>query len=174
LTSGHDQTPQLHVQGRRNGAEQSGALPALVYKSALDVTRDAAAALEKIFKDNGWGRDQWRDGIYPFVHYHAMLGIARGCSRVQLGGHQGETLEFADVAVLPADTGHGFSAARTSWSSAPIRRRVPIISATATIRPSATRLWARFQRCRRRRAIQCSARTARYQCFGMAHEAARA
>jgi uncharacterized protein YjlB len=89
------------------------ALPALVYKAALDpVTRDLASALEKHFAGNGWGRDQWRDGIFPFVHYHAMiheaLGIARGRARVQLGGHQGETLEFAagDIAVLPAGTGH--------------------------------------------------------------------
>jgi uncharacterized protein YjlB len=89
------------------------ALPALVYKAALDPgTRDLASALEKHFAGNGWGRDQWRDGIYPFVHYHAMiheaLGIARGRARVQLGGHNGETLEFAagDIAVLPAGTGH--------------------------------------------------------------------
>ncbi len=90
------------------------ALPALVYKSALDLAdaRDPAAAIEKLFKTNGWGHGQWRDGIFPFVHYHSMiheaLGIARGRARVQLGGHRGKTLEFAagDVAVLPAGTGH--------------------------------------------------------------------
>jgi uncharacterized protein YjlB len=90
------------------------ALPALVYKSAIDLTdtRDPAAAIEEIFAANGWGHGQWRDGIYPFVHYHSMihetLGIARGRARVQLGGHGGETLEFAagDIAVLPAGTGH--------------------------------------------------------------------
>src|SRR5262245_44906207 len=90
------------------------ALPALVYKGAVDVDnkRDPASAIEKLFTANGWGRDQWRDGIYPFVHYHAMiheaLGIARGRARVQLGGHGGEVFEFAagDVVVLPAGTGH--------------------------------------------------------------------
>jgi len=89
------------------------ALPALVYKAAVDPdTRDLAAAIETLFKDNGWGHGQWRDGIFPFVHYHSMiheaLGIARGRARVQLGGHKGETLEFAagDIAVLPAGTGH--------------------------------------------------------------------
>ena len=90
------------------------ALPALIYKGALDLAdaRDPAAAIEKLFKSNGWGHGQWRDGIFPFVHYHSMiheaLGIARGRARVQLGGHSGETLEFAagDLAVLPAGTGH--------------------------------------------------------------------
>jgi uncharacterized protein YjlB len=90
------------------------ALPALVYKAAIDLTgsRDPAAAIEKLFKANGWGRDMWRDGIYPFVHYHAAiheaLGIARGWARVQFGGRRGETLKFeaGDIAVLPAGTGH--------------------------------------------------------------------
>ena len=90
------------------------ALPALVYKAAVDVDgkRDPASAIEKLFTANGWGHGQWRDGIYPFVHYHAMihevLGIARGRARVQLGGHGGETFEFTagDVVVLPAGTGH--------------------------------------------------------------------
>jgi len=89
-------------------------LPALVYKGAVyvDGKHNPASAIEKLFTANGWGHGQWRDGIYPFVHYHAMihevLGIARGRARVQLGGHGGETFEFAagDVVVLPAGTGH--------------------------------------------------------------------
>jgi len=85
------------------------ALPVLVYKGAVDAS---ANAIETRFSDNGWGNGQWRNGIYPFVHYHAMiheaLGIARGTARVQLGGPGGETFDFAagDVAVLPAGTGH--------------------------------------------------------------------
>src|SRR4029077_7957895 len=69
------------------------------------------AEIEKMFKSNGWGHGLWRDGIFPFVHYHSMiheaLGIARGSARVQLGGHHGETFEVkpGDVAVLPAGTG---------------------------------------------------------------------
>ena len=89
-------------------------LPALVYKSALDLTaeRDPEAAIEQLFAANGWGHGQWRNGIYPFTHYHSMiheaLGLARGRATVQLGGERGETFELAaaDIAVLPAGTGH--------------------------------------------------------------------
>ena len=90
------------------------ALPALVYKGAVDVDgkHDPASAIEKRFTANGWGHGQWRNGIYLFVHYHSMiheaLGIARGHARLQLGGHAGEVFELAagDVVVLPAGTGH--------------------------------------------------------------------
>jgi uncharacterized protein YjlB len=90
------------------------ALPALVYKAAIDLRgrADPEIAIEQAFKKNGWGHNMWRDGIFPYVHYHSMvheaLGIARGTARVQLGGPQGETINFApgDVAVLPAGTGH--------------------------------------------------------------------
>lgn len=90
------------------------ALPALVYKAALDVTpgTNAAAAIEKLFKTNGWGHGMWRDGIFPYVHYHSMiheaLGIARGSARVQVGGQGGASfdLKAGDVVVLPAGTGH--------------------------------------------------------------------
>ena len=97
-----------------DGAVPNNPLPALVYQGALDLAgkRDPAAAIEATFRKNGWGHGIWRDGIFPFVHYHAMihevLGIAQGSARVQLGGHQGKTFEFkpGDVAVLPAGTGH--------------------------------------------------------------------
>lgn len=90
------------------------ALPVLVYAGALDLTAkdDPAAAIETLFKANGWGRDMWRNGVYPFVHYHSMiheaLGIARGQARVQLGGHRGRTFDLkpGDIVVLPAGTGH--------------------------------------------------------------------
>jgi len=90
----------------------NASLPFLVYRGAIDVTgRDPAAAIEHRFAANGWG-DMWRNGIYPFTHYHSRiheaLGIARGRARVRFGGATGEELEIAagDVVVLPAGTGH--------------------------------------------------------------------
>jgi len=89
------------------------ALPVLIYRGAVDASQhDPASAIETMFSANGWGHGQWRNGIYPCVHYHAMiheaLGIARGRARVQLGGHAGEVFELAagDTVVLPAGTGH--------------------------------------------------------------------
>jgi uncharacterized protein YjlB len=97
-----------------DGAVPNNRLPFLVYKGAIDVARvrDAASHIEKTFEQNGWGHGMWRNGIYPFTHYHSqiheVLGIAAGGARVRFGGKAGEELDIAagDVAVLPAGTGH--------------------------------------------------------------------
>ena len=89
-------------------------LPMLIYKSAIDLTqsRDPEGDIEKMFAANDWGHGGWRNGIFPFAHYHSMihevLGIARGKATVRFGGDQGEVLEVGpgDIAVLPAGTGH--------------------------------------------------------------------
>ena len=88
-------------------------LPLVVYRRALDLagTPDPELVIEETFARNGWG-DMWRNGIYPFTHYHSMihevLGIARGRAKVRFGGPHGEDLDITagDVAVLPAGTGH--------------------------------------------------------------------
>ena len=88
-------------------------LPFLVYRNAIDLigTPDPEDAIEQVFRDNGW-RDIWRNGIYPYVHYHSMihegLALARGRALVRFGGGSGPEIELAqgDVAVLPAGTGH--------------------------------------------------------------------
>ena len=89
------------------------ALPVVIYRHAIDLsgTPDPEAVIERTFAANGWG-DMWRNGIFPYVHYHSMiheaLGIARGRAKVRFGGEAGEVLELGpgDVAVLPAGTGH--------------------------------------------------------------------
>jgi uncharacterized protein YjlB len=88
------------------------ALPFLVYAGALDLSRaDPAAICEAVFAANDWG-GSWRNGIYPFAHYHStaheVLGICRGGARVRFGGGTGIelTVRTGDVVVIPAGVGH--------------------------------------------------------------------
>jgi uncharacterized protein YjlB len=88
-------------------------LPLLIYRSAVDLsgTPDPEDVIEATFARHGWG-DMWRNGIFPYVHYHSMiheaLAIARGRAKVRFGGAGGQVLDLApgDVMVLPAGTGH--------------------------------------------------------------------
>jgi len=87
-------------------------LPLLVYEDGLSLAGpDPAAIAEETFRRNGWG-GTWRNGIYPFHHYHSTaheaLAIVQGWAKVQLGGPQGITLTATagTVLVLPAGTGH--------------------------------------------------------------------
>jgi uncharacterized protein YjlB len=87
-------------------------LPLLVYAGAVDASgADPAARFEELFAANGWS-GAWRDGIYPFPHYHStaheVLGIARGEAKVRFGGAQGVvvTVRAGDVVVIPAGVGH--------------------------------------------------------------------
>jgi len=84
-------------------------LPVLLHRGATPPGDPEAA--EALFARNGWP-PAWRDGIYPFHHYHPdaheALAIASGRVRVQLGGERGVALDLAagDVVVLPAGVGH--------------------------------------------------------------------
>lgn len=93
-----------------DGSIPNSALPVLLYRDALDGVADAAA-YEQLFARYGW-LGAWRDGIFPFHHFHStaheVLGIARGTVDVMLGGPNGRQLALraGDVVVLPAGTGH--------------------------------------------------------------------
>jgi uncharacterized protein YjlB len=87
-------------------------LPFLVYPGALDLPADdPAAACEAVFEGNGWG-GSWRNGIYPFAHYHStaheVLGICRGEAKARFGGNTGLVLKLraGDVVLIPAGVGH--------------------------------------------------------------------
>jgi uncharacterized protein YjlB len=87
-------------------------LPLLIYPAALDLAGlDPAGACIDRFARHGWS-GAWRNGIYPFPHYHSTaheaLGICAGRATVRLGGETGITLEVqaGDALVLPAGTGH--------------------------------------------------------------------
>ena len=85
----------------------------LVYRAAIDLkgSADPETVVEKTFARHGWG-EMWRNGIYPYVHYHSRIheamALARGRAWVRFGGNFGREIEIeaGDVAVLPAGTGH--------------------------------------------------------------------
>jgi uncharacterized protein YjlB len=101
--------PETHTF-EDDGRIPNSRLPVLVYAGALDGDA-GAGAYEKLFAAHGW-LGAWRDGIYPFHHFHSTaheaLGIASGNAEVMLGGPQGRSFQLAagDVVVLPAGTGH--------------------------------------------------------------------
>lgn len=95
-----------------DGDVPNNSLPLIVYAGAIDAgAGDAAAAFEALFDANGWG-GSWRNGIFPFHHYHStaheVLGIAAGEAEVRFGGEQGETLSVkaGDAVLIPAGVGH--------------------------------------------------------------------
>jgi uncharacterized protein YjlB len=79
----------------------------LVYHDVVS----GASECEELFAEHGW-LGAWRDGIYPFHHFHStaheVLGIVSGSASVMLGGPSGRRFEVStgDVLVLPAGTGH--------------------------------------------------------------------
>jgi uncharacterized protein YjlB len=93
-----------------DGRIPNSTLPVVLCRGALDAGA-GAGAYEKLFAGHGW-LGAWRDGIYPFHHFHStaheVLGIARGSVEVILGGPDGRRLGLTggDVVVLPAGTGH--------------------------------------------------------------------
>lgn len=87
-------------------------LPFLVYPGALaPAGADLAVAFETTFAAHGWGGG-WRNGIFPFPHFHSTaheaLGIARGEAKVRFGGEHGAvlTVRAGDAVVIPAGVGH--------------------------------------------------------------------
>jgi uncharacterized protein YjlB len=104
----------LTLRFQDDGSVPNNSLPMLVYRAGIDLagSTDPERLIERALAANGWGREMWRNGIYPYVHYHSMiheaLAIARGHAKVRFGGNKGKELDLGpgDVVALPAGTGH--------------------------------------------------------------------
>ena len=107
----HQVEPQGHLFADDGTIPNNPRLPFLVYAGALAPDGDLAATFEAVFAANGWDRS-WRNGIFPYPHYHStqheVLGICRGDARVRFGGEHGVviTVTPGDVVVIPAGVGH--------------------------------------------------------------------
>ncbi len=115
--------------------EDTGAIPnnqkcpLLIYPQALALPKsDPARVIERLLADNRWG-GTWRNGIYPYHHYHStaheVLACYHGSAEVQLGGEPGipYTMNAGDVIVIPAAQATKTSSPLpTSPSWAPIRK----------------------------------------------------
>lgn len=87
-------------------------LPLLLFPAAVDLPDDdPARVFEQRFSENGWG-SSWRNGIFPYHHYHStaheVLGVYRGEAKVLFGGEDGETRKVTagDGVVIPAGVAH--------------------------------------------------------------------
>jgi len=86
-------------------------LPLLYYPQVIDPAIVSASLIERLFENNGWP-DSWRNGVFPFPHYHSnaheVLGCYRGQADVRLGGAGGrvQQVQPGDVVILPAGVGH--------------------------------------------------------------------
>jgi uncharacterized protein YjlB len=108
--------PHLHHFADAGAIPNNPDLPVIHYRHAIELGKDAPAAIEATFAKNRWKPD-WRDKIYNYHHYHStaheVMGVASGYARVRLGGISGDDVELepGDVVVLPAGTGHKLIAA---------------------------------------------------------------
>src|SRR5271170_5308 len=105
--------PVTHKFADDGSIPNNPVLPLVLYRGGIHLggSPDPEDMIEKAFAANGWGH-MWRNGIYPYPHYHSMIhevmGVARGRAKVRFGGEKGQEIEIVggDVVVLPAGTSH--------------------------------------------------------------------
>jgi uncharacterized protein YjlB len=94
-----------------DGSLPNSHLPLLVYAFAFPVSDSLADVMEETFASHNW-TNSWRNGVYPYHHYHSVthevVGVYKGSAILQMGGDNGEQIEVeaGDVLVIPAGVGH--------------------------------------------------------------------
>ncbi len=95
-----------------DGIIPNSRFPLLLYRNAFKARgNDGAAWLEQHFAINNW-TNSWRNGVYPFHHYHStsheVLGVYSGSALLHLGGEKGRkvNVQAGDIIVIPAGVGH--------------------------------------------------------------------
>jgi uncharacterized protein YjlB len=82
--------------------------PLLLYAGAVPAD---PGTIERLFAANDWP-SAWRNGVYPYHHYHSTaheaLGVYGGSATVRFGGPEGSAVEIraGDVVVIPAGVAH--------------------------------------------------------------------
>jgi len=110
---------QHRQRARRLGPRIDEVMDRSARDEATIAGSDPAVAFEELFDRNRWPA-AWRNGVYPFHHFHSnaheALGVYSGEVTVQFGGDDGivVTARPGDVIVLPAGTGHK----RLAWKGA--------------------------------------------------------
>jgi uncharacterized protein YjlB len=56
-------------------------LPLLVYPGALPASGDLPSGCKALFRENGW-EVAWRDGVFPYHHYHRIVHEVWGFQRL--------------------------------------------------------------------------------------------
>ena len=91
-------------------------LPVVLYRDPLgiasnDAPETVATSFESVFERARWSGG-WRNGVYPYHHFHSsaheVLGCYGGIADIQLGGPGGAVLRVVtgDVVIIPAGVAH--------------------------------------------------------------------
>ncbi|MBM3740972.1 MAG: hypothetical protein FJW39_34985, partial [Acidobacteria bacterium] len=80
--------PELLWLNKNGWMPNNTSLPVLLYRGILRSERDLTESLERLVRRHGW-TPEWRNGVYPFHHYHStaheVLAFSRGEALVQIG-----------------------------------------------------------------------------------------
>ena len=94
-------------------------IPLLAYRASADLAPGEAGMeaawpaefFEEVFSRNLWPA-AWRNGVYPFHHYHStaheVLGVYSGFASIQFGGEGGPIVDVrgGEAVVIPAGVSH--------------------------------------------------------------------